>query len=538
MKKNLLASAALIALGMSSLAANAGTFKITEIPDVDIRPANGETIVVDEWTALGRIEITVPGEDYTRGDATPYYTFGGEKKDFFKVEDEIDNFIPTDVYTYFSLSFVDINLSNGLTESGEYVVTLPEGFIKNKAGDLSEAMTLTYTVEGGQQSDELVSCTYTFTPMDPKCFNLWTLDITGVTSCLVAEPGTSITITNPDGEVCTTMYPGNNGGGGSYIIDFGDNPNIVAKLSVVGEYTITVPERMFLFNDNDDNKTYAPGNSIALTHVAEIEVAGATFAYTLNPDPEKKVNEIRDIEIHFDNATGVALTENAYATITTPDNRIIEGNLFVDEMGNGLVMFTEPLNVNGSYTFFVTEGSFSCTYADGTVIENGDINVTYTVDTTPAPSIEFVTDPAEGATVSEFSKFTITFPGNKVCISQTGCITLSCGDKAYNMWDDFSNFGTNVISFLIEDGVVITEGTCIVTIPENSITVDDANFAGATITFNVGNGQTAVEGIDAETLFTVYSLQGVRLLDGADAAAVKALAPGLYIINGKKTVIR
>lgn len=52
------------------------------------------------------------------------------------------------------------------------------------------------------------------------------------------------------------------------------------------------------------------------------------------------------------------------------------------------------------------------------------------------------------------------------------------------------------------------------------------------------SGQSAVEGVAAEAdTYTVYGIDGVKLLDGADAVALKTLAPGLYIINGKKIKI-
>lgn len=43
---------------------------------------------------------------------------------------------------------------------------------------------------------------------------------------------------------------------------------------------------------------------------------------------------------------------------------------------------------------------------------------------------------------------------------------------------------------------------------------------------------------DAAAVKGVYNLQGIKLLDNADEAEVNALPAGIYIINGKKTVIR
>ncbi len=49
---------------------------------------------------------------------------------------------------------------------------------------------------------------------------------------------------------------------------------------------------------------------------------------------------------------------------------------------------------------------------------------------------------------------------------------------------------------------------------------------------------TGIEAIAADGLYTVFNLQGIRVLKDADAAAVKSLPAGLYIVNGRKTMIK
>lgn len=48
----------------------------------------------------------------------------------------------------------------------------------------------------------------------------------------------------------------------------------------------------------------------------------------------------------------------------------------------------------------------------------------------------------------------------------------------------------------------------------------------------------SVNGIDGGRLYDVYNMQGLRILSGADAPRVKALPAGLYIINGKKVILK
>lgn len=55
-------------------------------------------------------------------------------------------------------------------------------------------------------------------------------------------------------------------------------------------------------------------------------------------------------------------------------------------------------------------------------------------------------------------------------------------------------------------------------------------------------GDTAVENIASDVVesdtVTVYNLQGIRVLKGAEKAAVNNLPAGLYIVNGKKVIVK
>lgn len=67
------------------------------------------------------------------------------------------------------------------------------------------------------------------------------------------------------------------------------------------------------------------------------------------------------------------------------------------------------------------------------------------------------------------------------------------------------------------------------------------NFVGTYSTYVINLGEdtpTAVKGIQVENgVYTVYSLQGVKVLETTDAAQLNNLK-GLYIVNGKKVVLK
>ena len=51
---------------------------------------------------------------------------------------------------------------------------------------------------------------------------------------------------------------------------------------------------------------------------------------------------------------------------------------------------------------------------------------------------------------------------------------------------------------------------------------------------------TGIEGVnvDAQANGNVYNTQGVLVMKNADAAKVNALPAGIYLMNGKKIVVR
>ncbi|MCM1369631.1 MAG: hypothetical protein NC204_04590 [Candidatus Amulumruptor caecigallinarius] len=111
-------------------------------------------------------------------------------------------------------------------------------------------------------------------------------------------------------------------------------------------------------------------------------------------------------------------------------------------------------------------------------------------------------------------------------------------DMSTDFWnpDTYSYVISNPITEKGDYKLVIPEGTF----------CDEAYFEAATTghinpeltyTWTVGGG-SGVSSIIAEgEIVNVYNVQGMEILKDADAAAVKALPAGLYIINGKKVFL-
>ena len=86
-------------------------------------------------------------------------------------------------------------------------------------------------------------------------------------------------------------------------------------------------------------------------------------------------------------------------------------------------------------------------------------------------------------------------------------------------------------------------GTYVLEIPEGAISNDDTKKVNPALSYtytiaeNPGVGVETVE--TAEALRgDVYTTAGVLVLRNADAEAVKTLERGIYIINGRKFVVK
>lgn len=93
---------------------------------------------------------------------------------------------------------------------------------------------------------------------------------------------------------------------------------------------------------------------------------------------------------------------------------------------------------------------------------------------------------------------------------------------------------------LVLDFTDLVSGRYTVEVPEGYVTIDDNNINGA-FEFNiVVDTTTGINGIRADETgkFRVYNLTGTNVMNTGDANALKTLAKGTYIINGRKVAIK
>lgn len=92
----------------------------------------------------------------------------------------------------------------------------------------------------------------------------------------------------------------------------------------------------------------------------------------------------------------------------------------------------------------------------------------------------------------------------------------------------------------LEEGsysICLTEGSVI--LKPNTITAD-ALYSFSIVDTSEEGDTTGIAGIEAdkEGQYRVYDINGVNLLNTRDAKEIRSLTPGLYIVNGRKVVVR
>ncbi len=169
-------------------------------------------------------------------------------------------------------------------------------------------------------------------------------------------------------------------------------------------------------------------------------------------------------------------------------------------------------------------------------------------ETTEAIFENYLSDPAEGADVNqlEAGMYKIAFPEASVVSDNSDNPKKECklrnestGKTWDLLWSSAYEFLTgnskNGFQFLFQIGGPITEkGNYTVTFPAGAFTTDNVDNAEFVTRFSIGMPQVGVEQIEGTpVVHVVYDMEG-RQLDGD----LSKLPAGLYIIDGKKTILR
>lgn len=310
-----------------------------------------------------------------------------------------------------------------------------------------------------------------------------------------------------------------------------------------GKYVFTVPEGYLNFS----NGTTSP------EQVYEYDIP-TRFAYTLSPK-EGTIEPFDHIDITFTGATKV--TQNELPADSEPIRLVCwtaEDDIYPEVSINGATVtlsFPEQTE-RCQYAIDIPYGAFTV-YTPEETGNNQSINAIYYIPVIPRPAIT----PAQGEvtsddlheitlTLEEGVTFDIWFLTSTPYISavkENGEITTGAL-AIFKRSEDISSYKgkSSITLYQNQPYRDLADGNYVIRLGKSTFSVKGAvegwNNCDYEWYYTVNNGSGVEEMLGDSDSLTVYTIDGRCVARNADAAALRSLDKGLYIVNGKKYLIK
>ncbi|KEK46499.1 Ig-like domain-containing protein, partial [Staphylococcus warneri] len=382
-----------------------------------------------------------------------------------------------------TVTFPDGTKASGTTDAdGNYVIDIPA----NEDLKGGETLPVTATDKAGNQSGETTTTVTDTTAPTAPSVNPVTSDDKTITG--KAEPGSTVTVTFPDGTTTT----GTADQDGNYVID------IPANEDLKGGETLPVTA-----TDKDGNKSEPTSTVVTDTTAPTVP----------------SVNPVTSDDTQI---TGKA---EPGSTVTFPDGTTATGT--TDENGNYVIDIPSNEDLKGGETLPVT-----ATDKDGNKSEPATTVVTDTTAPT-VPSVNPVTSDDKTITgkAEPGSTVTVTFPDGNTATGTTD----ADGNYVINIpsSEDLKGGETLPVTATDKDGnksepatTVVTDTTAPSTPTVNPVTSDDTQITGkaepgSTVTVTFPDGKTASSTTDADGNY-VINIPSSEDLKGGEELPVTA----------------
>ena len=344
---------------------------------------------------------------------------------------------------------------------------------------------------------------------------------------------------------------------GRVIIDFSDEP-----YTEPGVYMITIPESYV----EVEAYQYATNNLIELTYIvsdgevgymepATFETLEGTSQYLSSMGTVSVTWDLQPITLNDAIKLQMVYNDGEEVYDLTPvviDMRPVdepgapasERRAAAAEDANGLALIIQDSMEN---PFISKVGKYTIQLPAGLVVNNDGLfnpaqtltfNVLEYTSVTPTvtPETDIFGYPA--ADVLNLEEVTITW--NNLPLEYLGG-EIRIVDPNYDMFILSPSINDGVVTLNVADYVTM-DGMYEVIVPDGSFLIKEDG--GQTVsgmldlTYNVTIEQDGVEAIEANDVYNVFSIDGMNILKATSKDALNTLAPGLYIINGQKVIIR
>ena len=458
------------------------------------------------------------------------------------------------------LSIVDyiyLKINASAVDQGLIKIVVPENsfVVYNDNGEyLNSSIELTYTISGNVINTPI-------TVVEPENYEE-NMKLEHLSNIRLSFGETKVTYYNTENQWCNLTYidlEGNINQEGPWVgiqtdpdndgsesdSQYGSMVDIYCYNANPGSYVIEIPAGFFV-------DTYGNFNQ-KLTY--SFSVTGPEIpAYTLTPEVGEIPSGILDsFVLNFGNldlwldpdyAKEVVTISNgkeklALASVTRPI--IVEeyDDYKYEYEDNTKVIFTlaEPQTEPGTYTITIPGGLISLTGDGWNYRYNEDIQFEYIIgyDIFNDYKSQIITDSSNkpiGAIVTFNTIEAVTYNGDN-----TDPVIAKSATNSYEVETSLSN---NVMTLYFTE---FKAGSYSITIPEGYIFIG-SKYINGKITLSMiiePDGPTSgISGVEADAngLYNVYSMSGVNIISTKDIQKVKDLDNGIYIINGKKVMIR
>lgn len=482
--------------------------------------------------------------------------------------------------------YLTFGLSERITTDGTYTLYVPQGLFRESYFDNAAGSVM--PVNGGYATEEFTA-EYTVDSSLPTVFTEYTLspadgskvgELEAVTVIFPSLSNMDMILANNDDSTpkptitngtdtyeCLVGYDWEILSGRGILLEVLDPANGRTTISLgKGEWTLTIPANTFTYKGDGNEEITA-----TYTAAGKVELLG------IDPADGVEVRSIEEFKVTLPNV------DETRETMLYPNAALVKDITITDKEGNAADVTVEPgeggedmdgnmtmsftltpaLTEAGEYTITLPanlfeQAAWDDTAADGdgafVAVTNGFKTAEFTAEWTvnpeaPTAFTNYTLDPEDGSTVQACSSVTLTF--NDIAVPAPmllgeGQITLTGGDTVLlGVIEEVED--TEVLTYTITfvtninaEVEKITDGTWTLEIPEGFFNLNNEAVNDAiTSTFTV-DGNSGIAGIvaDPNGNYTVVGIDGRVILRSSNAAALKTLDKGIYIINGRKVAVK
>lgn len=319
-----------------------------------------------------------------------------------------------------------------------------------------------------------------------------------------------------------------------------------------GLYSLRIGEGTFTLDGNQKSE------EIAASYIVE-RTSSVSFDFKASPDGEiVNTGDGIYVALLFDEEETVACTDPSAAEVT------FAGEKLTYYSGHGTepegMYYTVELNYYEPYLIMVNglgeeiynsakTGKFKVKFPAGTITVSGEAapEIEYEWDVVSPKEYKVNLTPAAGTTVTSLKEIIVEIEGattaevngnNFFTLKETGYRYFKNATAVDKVAD--TQYPTFKVTF---DPAPTEAGNYVFEIGWNALSLDgNQTFNGynsfkANYTLTKAQGITDIEA-DGDGKYTVVTIGGVVLMNRVEAEQLSTLAPGIYIINGKKTAVK